>query len=458
MLGERQPLNGTKRWWCCPALWARVVTSVTGLAEGYDLGSISGAVDLLKDEMALSPNEIGTVIGILPFAVACGAPMGGIIADRLGRKPALCITYMLLIVAPLVFATAQGMIQLYLGRVILGVAIGAGFTCCTVFVSEVAPQNHRAKFVGLEDFFLVLGITVGYFFNALLAGIPNDWRWMIAIGAVLPSVALCIMVLPLIPESPRWTMLHGDRALAEDTLASVVGPDEAADMLRQWSSQEKHDGHVATWSEVLCAPEGHRRQALLAALGIAVFGICGGITITTNYAGMILASEMPKSTAYAWTVVFGVGRLFTLTISVFYGLDHFGRRPMLLCSTAGLAVCMVLLAIFYQWHFSIVPWKLLAFAGFGMAFSAGLGAAQFIYTAEVLDNAIRSKGMGFVMLVSRLLGGVVTMSFPPLSQQFGMAACFALLAFINIAGVLFTFMFLPETKGQALETMSSVFV
>merc|ERR1719230_224835 len=102
-----------------------------------------------------------------------------------------------------------------LGRVLLGVGVGMGMSAVSSYIAEVAPAQHRGLFSSLEEMFIVLGIVAGYYCSYLLYGVSNDWRWMLGLGAVAPTIFTVLLLTPLFPESPRFLLLSGRTDEAE---------------------------------------------------------------------------------------------------------------------------------------------------------------------------------------------------------------------------------------------------
>jgi len=442
------PASASLHAWC-----ARGVASVTALAEGYDIGSISGVAVLLRRDLGLTSQQVGEVIGILNFAMIAGAPLGGWLADAVGRKKALGATYVALIAGSIVMALATSFELVLLGRLVLGIAIGAGFSIVTAYITEVSPKSHRGAFVGLEDLFLVAGISVGYAFNYLLDGIPYDWRWMVGIGAIPPALAFALLFLPQVLESPRWQMLQGDCVNAEQGLALLVGQEEATKMLAEWGQQAP----PCSWAEVLCPRGAWRQKAILAGIGITVMSLLSGINTMTVYIGTILAGELPANQVFLLSTLIGTCRICMLLLAVFVLLDGWGRKPVMLVSFTGMSIFMCLLSYFYSAQVPAMPMKFVAILAYNLVYSVGLGPASFVYASEILPTEVRSKAFSLGTMLSRLIAGFLTLAFPQVKDDCGLHCIFAFFAITNTIGLLVVARFAPETNGTSLEEMHRLF-
>mmetsp|Transcript_32727 Transcript_32727/g.92248 ORF Transcript_32727/g.92248 Transcript_32727/m.92248 type:complete len:492 (-) Transcript_32727:217-1692(-) len=436
-----------------PALCARVVTSVTALAEGYDIGCISGVAVLLREDLKLTSKQVGVLVGIMNYAVMCGAPLGGMMADAWGRKKALAATYVLLIVGALIMAAAQSFMHVLLGRVVMGVGVGAGLSVVTSYITEVSPKRYRGIFVGLEDFFLVIGISCGYVLNYALDVPGYGWRYMVGIGAVAPMGALLMLLLPQLLESPRWTMLRGQREQAEEDLRLLVGDDEARKMLQEWG----RPAPLCTWAEVLSPKGTWRRQSLRVAVFIMALSLICGIGTTTVYMGTIFATDVNLHEAAKMTSIVGGLRIVVQTVSSFVLVDLWGRRPLMLVTLAGATLALGATAFAYWAQAAMMPYKFLPFLAFNLVYSFGLGPVSFIYPAEIMPSDLRSKGVSLGTMVGRGLCGTINIMFPMAMDAIGLAGIFACFAAVNSVGLAFVFLCAPESKGHSLEEMHALF-
>lgn len=436
-----------------PALAARMVTSVTALADGYDIGSMSGAIVLLQKDIPLSSGQVGAIVGIAYLAMGIGAPVGGSFADSLGRKKTLALTYILLMIASLMSALAATFPHLLVARAILGLGIGGGMSVVSTYMTEVSPKAQRGCYVGLEDLFLVLGISVGYAFNYLLTGIANDWRWMLGLGAIGPMIALVFLWVPQLPESPRWEMLQGRREEAVRLLVGLVGADEARHMLQDWESEPV----AYAWSEVVNPRGSWRRRALIASMGVFFVASLAGVPVVNVYMGQILAHDTAAREGFLLSAIVAWTRLLFIGYTVFFLVDSVGRRRLTLISCAGTAVALGALAFAYRFEAAVLPWKLAALMLYFMAFSIGLAPIPFIYGPEVLPTEMRGKGVSLGMLCARLLSAGLSYIFPRAMEAYGVHVVFAGMALINVGGLLFIWAFMLETAGVSLEEIHYLF-
>jgi MFS transporter, SP family, major inositol transporter len=108
-----------------------VISTLGGLLFGYDTGVISGALLYMKADLNLTTFSEAVVVSSLLFpGAACGALLGGKLADKLGRKGSLLVCAGLFFVGALICATAPNVAIMTIGRIILGFGVGAAAATC----------------------------------------------------------------------------------------------------------------------------------------------------------------------------------------------------------------------------------------------------------------------------------------------------------------------------------------
>ena len=211
-----------------------VISTLGGLLFGYDTGVISGALLYMRDDLGLDDTEQATVVSILLFpGAACGALLGGKLADILGRKGSLLVCAGLFLFGALGCALAPSFWVMALARMILGFGVGAAAATCPLYLAEMAPVNRRGRMVTINELMIVTGQMLAFMMNALLDTLiedPNVWRYMLGIAA-LPAVALFIGMF-FLTDSPRWYAFKGRLADTKRVLGLTRGPREAADRVR----------------------------------------------------------------------------------------------------------------------------------------------------------------------------------------------------------------------------------
>ena len=126
--GSAEPLvRGAPPRQLALVVFASVCCGLTATTLGYDVGVMSCAIVLIKDELALSEVKEEIIVGSLNFVAALGALVAAQTADALGRRATILACCVLYVVGTLLMALARGFGVLLLGRAVTGLGVGVSF-------------------------------------------------------------------------------------------------------------------------------------------------------------------------------------------------------------------------------------------------------------------------------------------------------------------------------------------
>lgn len=174
---------------------------ITALLEGLDLQSVGIAAPGIGAEFKLAPQMLGWMfsaglIGLLP-----GALIGGVLADRIGRKKVLVWAVVLFGLFSLGTAQAWDFTSLIIARLMTGLGLGAALPLLIAMSSEAAAPSMRSTAVSLT----YCGVPLGGIGAAVTGMMKFDtgWRTIFYIGGVLPIVVALLLML-LLRESDSF--------------------------------------------------------------------------------------------------------------------------------------------------------------------------------------------------------------------------------------------------------------
>jgi SP family galactose:H+ symporter-like MFS transporter len=298
---------------------ATAISALGGLLFGYDVGVISGAILFIKHEFSLSPTMEEIVVSSVLLGSLLGAAIGGVLADRLGRRKLLIITAIVFGCGAIGAALAPVTVWLIVARLVAGTAIGIASFVAPLYISEIAPVAIRGKLVSINQVALTSGIVISYLIDYAFAG-AQAWRWMFAL-AVVPAGAFGIGLI-FIPDSPRWLIARGHTDRAQNVLKRIRNPDEVEGELSQIGksvAQQK-----GSWSELLSPL---LRSAMIVGIGLAIAQQITGINTVIYYAPTILKFGGLSSAPTAILASVGVGIVnVALTLVAMQLIDRVGRR------------------------------------------------------------------------------------------------------------------------------------
>lgn len=421
------------------------IAAMAGLLFGFDTGVISGAILFIKEAFGLAPFAEELLVSAALIGAVCGCILSGRVTDLIGRKRTILITAAIFILGSFLSAIATSFVALISGRIAIGVAIGVASYSAPLYISEMAPPNLRGGLVTLNQLAITVGILLAYVVDAVFAGSGN-WRWMFAFG-VVPAVALEVGIA-LLPESPRWLLLHQHKAEGLQVLTRIR---DTQDIQAEVDDIIEHAKSGSGRFMDLISPTVLR--VILCGVALAVIQQVTGINTVIYYAPTIFQQAGFHSALSSILATAGVGLVNVLmTIVSIPLLDKIGRRPLLLASLGGMGVSLVALGLGFAMGGVALKWiGVLSLAIYIASFAIGLGPVFWLLISEIFPLSVRGQAASVATMANWLSNFVVSLTFLSLLKSLGDVWTFLLYAALSLVGLWFCFRFVPETKGVPLE-------
>jgi MFS family permease len=156
---------------------------------------------------------IAWLVGAFLLGAAAGGLLFGWIGDRLGRSRAmgLSILWYSLFCGATYFA--DNPTQLLVLRLLAGLGVGGTWPNGVALVSEAWSNASRPVLAGVMGAAANIGLAAMSGIGIWIAIQPDDWRWVMLVGAA-PAI-LALLVFLLVPESPRWLADRAARLRAD---------------------------------------------------------------------------------------------------------------------------------------------------------------------------------------------------------------------------------------------------
>ncbi|GAA0173506.1 secondary carrier transporter [Lithospermum erythrorhizon] len=463
------------------AIGCSLLASMNAIVMGYDIGVMSGASIFIKADLNLTENQSGIVAGILNIYSLVGAAAAGKISDWMGRRYTIVFAATIFFAGSLLMAFANSYEFLMFGRFVSGVAVGYAMMIGPVYTAEIAPASCRGLLTSFTEVFVNIGILLGYISNLALSTLPINlnWRLMLGLGTI-PSIILGLGVLAM-PESPRWLMMQGCLGKAKRVLWKISESHEEAelrfseikgaagispDINDEFCEPPERTNPKDVWTQLLVQPTRAVRHMLVVALGIHFFQQASGIDAIVLFGPRIFKKAGMETTRQQLLAQVALGVIKTLFIFVAtFFLDGIGRRPLVLSSIGPMALTLFFLAIGLKVvdhnpdHrvIACVALKIFCIFAYVAAFSIGMGPIGYVYCSEVFPMALRAQGCSIGVVLNRVMSGLISMTFLPLSSAVSTGGSFFIYSAIAAIGFVYFYLFLPETKGMTLEEIDQLF-
>lgn len=460
------------------------VAAMGGLLFGWDWVVIGGAKPFFEPYFHLSAVAktwaaygvarafgLTTEAALSGWANSCallgcllGSLLSGALSDRFGRKKLLLFSGFLFAISSLLTGWAASFESFIAWRIVGGVAIGIASNLSPLYIAEIAPAPLRGRLVTLNQLTIVCGVLLAQLANLAVAqrmpeGATSEtiaqswngqigWRWMFTLVAV-PSVLFFVAAF-FVPESPRWLTKNGQIEGATRVLARIGGVEYAADQVRdiQASLVDEVKGH-SRWSELL-SPQ--MLKILIIGSGLAVLQQWSGINVLFNYAENIFRQAgFGVNTILLFIVITGVVNLM-FTFVALATVDRWGRRTLMLWGCAGITVSHLLIGLACRLQLKGVGLLIFALMAIG-CYAMSLAPVTWVIIAEIFPNRVRGAAVSVAVSMLWMACFVLTYTFPLLERAIGTANTFWIYASVCLLGFGFVHRWVPETKGQTLESI-----
>lgn len=434
--------------------------------DAMDVGLISFVIAALAQQWGLDAQTRSWIISAGFLGMAIGASVGGLLADRIGRRSVFTLTLLVYGLATGASALVTSVGALLILRFIVGLGLGSELPVASTLVSEFAPRRIRGRVVvWLEAFWAVGWIAaalIGYF---VVAASDTGWRWALALGAVPALYALVVRFG--LPESVRFLESKGRHDEAEGIVrdfetdggrkpapepvpaerASAV-PTSAAPAAAATAAPS------SSRSDPEAAPDPAAQQAPtsifaggLARRTIALWVVWFCINLA-YYGAFTWIPSLLVEQGYSLVRSFGFTLIITLAQLPGYALaswliEVLGRRRTLVLFLAGSACSAIGFGLADSQTTVIVAGCFLSF------FNLGAWGTLYAIGPELYPTSVRGTGTGLAAGIGRIASILAPLLVPVLFAAGGMPVVFgvfsAAFAIAAIAALL-----LPEMKGKLI--------
>ncbi|MFD1210598.1 MFS transporter [Arthrobacter sp. GCM10027362] len=405
--------------------------------DGFILGGIGLVMPALTADLGLSLAWQGLIGASALIGIFFGGPIGGYLADKIGRKPMFVVDLAIFLVGSAAQFFVAEPWQLFAIRLLMGLAIGADYAIGWPLLAEFSPARLRGKLLAAQEVAWYVGYLGSYALGYFMASaIHADWRIILGMSTV-PSLIVFLLRLGS-PESPRWLISKGR---VEEGMAIAREYMEEAEI--QDMSSEKRE---ATSFRKLFSPE-YRNSTIF----ICMFWFCNVTPYfaIATFAPIVLESLGVEDGLSGALLLNGV--VVAGSVTAMFLIERVGRRklaiPPLWISAAAL-IAIGLLA-----HVSPLV-ILVCFVTFSFA-NALSTALTGVYPGEIFPTEVRGVGVGFATAFSRIGAAAGTFILPLSVNGLGVGATMLIAASLCVAGAVISQYLAPETRGLSLNETSA---
>jgi putative MFS transporter len=411
--------------------------------DAMDVGLISFVLAQLAVTWSLTGTELSWIASSGFIGMAIGASLGGLLADRFGRRQVFAVTLLIFGIATGASALAWSVGALIALRFVVGLGLGAELPVASTLVSEFAPPRIRGRVIVLLEAFWAVGWTLAAVIGfVVVPASAEGWRWALAIGAV-PALYAAVVRFGL-PESVRFLESRGRIAEAEITVqrfersAGVQFPEQPAAAVDTPAKPRVRAGRqvAALWARP------HRVQT--AALWLVWF--CVNFAYYGAFVWLptiLVASGFSLVRSFGYTLIITLAQLPGYLVAAWL-VEKWGRNKTLAVFLTGSAASAVLFGL------AGAEWQVIGAGMLLSFFNLGAWGALYAVTPELYPTALRGTGSGWAAGVGRIASILAPLAVPLLTGVGGNVLLFSVFAvfFLVAAGAA---MALADKRGKSLD-------
>ncbi|KAG4029901.1 hypothetical protein MFRU_014g01940 [Monilinia fructicola] len=472
---------------------AAILSAIGGLLFGYDQGVVSVVLvmeSFLVDFPRIGPHSSGFWKGLLTAMIELGALVGalnqGWIADKYSRKYSIIIAVAIFLVGSILQTAAKSFDMLIVARLVGGIGIGMLSMVTPMYISEIAPPEIRGTLLVMEELSIVVGIVIAFWITFGTRYLGGEWGWRLPFFIqIIPALFLGVGVY-FLPFSPRWLSSEGRDDEALEALTNLRQLPDSDSRIQQEIRQmrdevshirdihlQKHENlmnstsisskiklELALWRDCF-SPESIKRTHI--GVLIMFFQQFVGINALIYYSPTLFARMgLGSESQLVMSGILNICQLVGVTSSLFT-MDRFGRRPLLMLGSFFMTISHIIIAVMvcifsYDWEsHQVAAWLSVAFLFFYMiVFGASWGPVPWALPSEIFRTDLRAKGVALSTCSNWLNNFIIGLITPPLVVYTNWGAYVFFGVFSALSGV-WTWLFVPETKGCKLEDMDDLF-
>ncbi|CAB3244979.1 unnamed protein product [Arctia plantaginis] len=450
-----------------------VIISTLGIDMGFiftwpastmiQFGSANTTLNRPMTEMEISLlNSLSSVGGLISTLTA------GFMLDKLGRKYcSIAVSLSLVLIWVMLIVWKQ--VEVVLFCIFLSGVSSSAALIASVYISEISQESIRGT--------MTAGNMISYGIGGLmLFSVSGSLSYDTVLYIGLSIAIISTSSLLLIKDSPMYLMTIGKEKEAAESIAfyrqlpvmdkevmyEVNVLKRAINMDQDGTTPEEEKLKPDTKSKEKLSfwqfmrKSRSSRRAFYVSIVLQIAAVFQGLIVVQTYIQPLIMKTLP---AYSPEVCSTAMAAVTVVTSFFaaYLTDKAGRRPLMFYGSIGAAVTCLVLGTQIQFQWGPTWITLVSLYTFPIMYTFGAGTVPNILVAELFLPEVKSILSMVIVEMSWILYSVVLFIFNPILNSLGWGPVFYIFAILCSLSSVFSYFFLPETKGLTVEEIQPLF-
>ena len=377
------------------------------MSFGLTMAYYSPAYKGLVPDLELNNQSANIFNSLAPILSIFGGIIIGKPTSEIGRKKTLFIIGICAVTGWISLPLTQKSFKwlAFISRGLLGLTVGSFSSICPLYITELAPIDHRGSYGVLNQFGVVIGACLSYGLGIFL-----NWRTLSFISSI-PPLLMCLFIF-ILPESPRFGQVElnikDDESLFNNKYKKPLIISLALMFFQQFSGV---NGLLSNLEKIFND---------------------SGSSIKPSVASFLVGLSGVISTGIASPLVGYLGRITSWNIS------------SILCS---IALLIAGLNEWFKWS-KLIP--LICLFSNNLVFGLGLGPIPWFVVPELFPDSVRSFAMSLMTAINWTFASLVMFFFPTMQNTIGLSTSllfYSIVCFISLIFGLFSF---PDTGNKEM--------
>ncbi|KAF7274733.1 hypothetical protein GWI33_012597 [Rhynchophorus ferrugineus] len=386
-------------------------------------------------------------------AVFC-LPITVFAVDYFGRKSSLILSSLVGCICWIMLLVAENVTVMFIARFFAGMVGDMCAVAAPMYVAEISDYRIRGFLASMIYLQMLLGILIVYCTGSLTPYIVTP-----IVGIVLTS-AQCIL-FPFMPESPYYYVSKNQHEKARRAIKRVNFyadiDQEIANIQDEITAEKENRGSLM---DLIRNPTNRLAMTIMIVLNggqhfVGISVIMMNVQLILEEAGSVYMSSTSSA------ILFAVTMLVSATIASLF-IDKFGRRVLLMSSGILSGLALLILSVYFNLQyldFDITSYSWLPIVCvmiYAATFKIGLGLVPVVVTAEIFPPNCKAIGITLADVIYMLAALASINLYTLLYNSFGMYAPFYVFSVSSFMIALYTYIWIPETKGKTLEEIQFI--
>uniref|UniRef100_A0A3B3TYC2 Solute carrier family 2, facilitated glucose transporter member 5 n=1 Tax=Poecilia latipinna TaxID=48699 RepID=A0A3B3TYC2_9TELE len=394
------------------------------------------------------PQKVTMIWSLIVSMYAVGGLFGAVsvklFSRKLGKRAMICNSLISVMGAVIMLTskTANSFEMIIVARMLYGYS-ALGWSLHSMYLGEISPRKIRGRVTLTLATFNSLGKLSGQFFGlSEILGRHDLWNIVLCVPVCFSAVQ--VLVLPFLPEAPRYLFIEKRDDKACKRLQSLWGKGDYKQEMEEMLIEHMALEASPPKSPLRLMRDRTVRWQLITMLVVFSCNQMSGMSAINTFSfDIFLNSGVPKDKIRYVTLGLGITEILT-SIPCSLLIEHMGRRPLFWGGYAIISAIWIM-----RTDLSWAPYVVTSLIFLFIISFCGGPSELFIQSDCVAAFVLMGLQRWFMFAMVGLI-------FPFIIDAFG-SYCFMLFAVMSLLGSFYTFFLLPETKGKTLVDISEEF-